>query len=109
VFDFRAGREHGVSGAASLSLNVDFDVGRKASRFGRDRLPVRPDDDCDPLRARADERLQRVRQHRAAGDFVQRLGSAGAHACALPGGQQDSQTSAAGMRRGIRGVHGVLL
>ncbi len=100
--DFIPGREHGVGRAPPLALNGDLRPRRDFQRLGSDVFAVRADDDGDIV-GDFENGGERVRQHRAAREFMQDFGPGRAHAHAFAGGKDDGQTAA-----GV-GAHGHLL
>jgi len=95
-FQRGARREHGVRGPASFGLDENLCAGENAPRGLRQRFAggARADHHCDAAAARLDKRIQRMRQHRPPGDFVQRLRLGRAHARAFAGRQQHPETGA---------------
>ena len=85
----------GVAGAELLFLHRDLDraaqlVGQLGDR-GRDPVAVMADHDHEMSRCHLGDRVQRVRQHAAAGQRVQHLRGVRPHAGAGPGGQDQDR------------------
>ncbi len=88
--------EHGVRRAAALGLQRDGGVGAHVPDFGGDVVAAGADDHGDVIRLRLREAGQHVGEHRASADRVQHLRNGRPHSCALPGGEHDGETAAAG-------------
>ncbi len=80
--------------AAALGLYPDGAPGHGRAHLGGDVVAARPDDERDRLDPGGADRRQHVRQHRAAGDRVQDLGTRGAHPRPLAGGEDDGEAAA---------------
>ena len=85
----------GVAGAELLVLDRDVDgaaqlVGQLGDR-GRDAVAVVAEHHDEVLRRHLGHRMQRVRQHAAAGQRVQHLRGVRAHAGTCPGGQDQDR------------------
>ena len=89
-----------IGGAPPLALDEDLDARRGLAGRRGHILAVRADHHRDVGCAGLVSRRERVRQHRPAGDGVQNLGPARAHADALSGGEHDGEAAS-----GV-GIHG---
>ena len=85
------GGEHGVRGAGLRRLLEDFDARGNLGRFGAYGLHARRHHEGELACAGGLGGGEHVTEHRAAGDGMQHLGQARAHAHALAGSEDDDQ------------------